>query len=100
MKVRTWDNVKVISWKDKGKTWKILKVNKEDSRVIVEWVNIVTKHVKGYGNVPGQIVKIERAIDVSNVMIVCPDTKKPTRIGFKIENGKKTRVSKKSWKNI
>ena len=100
MKVRTWDNVKVISWKDKGKIWKILKVNKEDWRVIVEWVNIVTKHVKGYANVPGQIVKIEKSVDVSNVMLVCPETKKPTKIGYKVENGKKSRYSKKSGKNI
>lgn len=100
MKVRTWDNVKVISWKDKGKTWKILKVSKEDWRVLVEGVNIATKHVKWYANVPGQIVKIERSIDSSNVMLVCPETKKPTRIGFRIENGKKVRYSKESWKNI
>jgi len=56
--------------------------------------------VKGYANVPGQIVKIEKSVDVSNVMLVCPETKKPTKIGYKVENGKKSRYSKKSGKNI
>lgn len=100
MKVRTWDTVKVISGKDKQKSGKILKVFKNDNKVLIEGVNVATKHVKPYGNQPWQIVKIEKPIDASNVMIVCPETKKPTRIGFKIENGKKVRFSKKSWKNI
>ncbi len=100
MKIRTWDKIRVIAWKDKGKNWKILKVYKEDNRVLVEWVNIITKHVKKQANTPWQIIKIEKPIDASNVMFICPETGKPTRIGFKSENKRKTRFSKKSWKKI
>jgi len=67
--------------------------------VIVEGVNIVTKHVKKQGTTPGQKVQFEKAIHVSNVMLICPTTKKPTRV--RIEQGKKTtRISKKSGKAI
>lgn len=100
MKIRSWDKVRVIAWKDKGKEWKILSVDTKNSRVLVENINIVTKHIKKQGTTPGQIIKVEKSLDVSNVMIVCPTTNKPTRIWFKIEGNKKTRVSKKSGKNI
>jgi len=99
MKVHTWDKVKVIAWKDKGKEGKILSVDTKASRVLVEWVNIVTRHIKKQWTNPGQIVKTEKTIDVSNVMII-DATNKPTRIGYKIEAGKKERISKKSGKKI
>jgi large subunit ribosomal protein L24 len=100
MKIRSWDKVVVIAWKDKGKEWKILSVDTKNNRVLVENINIVTKHIKKQGTTPGQIVKVEKSLDASNVMILCPTTSKPTRIWFKIEWNKKTRVSKKSGKNI
>ncbi len=102
MKIRTWDNVVVISGKDKGKKGKVLKVFPVTHKLIVEGVNIVTKHIKKQGTNPGQIVKIEKAIDASNVMFECPITKKATRIGFVMidEKGvqKKFRYSKKAVK--
>lgn len=100
MKIRTWDNVSVLSGKDKGKTGKVLKVINDKNRVVVEGINIVTRHVKKQGTNPGQIVKMEKSIDASNVALECPVTKKPTRIGYvTIEekgNTKKFRYSKKA----
>lgn len=82
MKIRTWDTVSLLSGKDKGKTGKVLKVINDSNRVVVEGINIVTKHMKKQGTTPGQIVKIEKSIHASNVALVCPITQKPTRIGF------------------
>lgn len=100
MKIRTWDTVQVITGSRKYR-WtqaKVLKVYKETWRVLVEGVNIVTRHLKKQGTTPGQIVKMEKSIDVSNVMLVCPHTQKPTRIWYVMieEKGtnKKFRYSK------
>ena len=92
MKIRSWDKVKVLSWKDKGVIAEVLKVFKEKNKVLVKDVNVVTRHVKKMWTTPGQIVKFEKAIDASNVMLICPFTDKPTRIGFvKIEEKGKTK---------
>lgn len=82
MKIRTWDLVQIMSGKssDKNKQVKVLKVFKDENKILVEWVNIVTKHIKKMGTTPGQIIKMEKPIDVSNAMLVCPFTKKPTRV--------------------
>ena len=104
MKIRTWDKVLVLSWKDKGVIAEVLKVFKDKNKVLVKWVNIVTRHIKKMWTNPGQIVKFEKPIDASNVMLICPFTDKPTRIGFVIveekTKKKKFRFSKiavKSW---
>lgn len=77
----------------------MLKAFPKEQKVIVEGVNIVTKHIKKQGNTPGQKVQFEKAIHVSNVMLIEPSTKKPTRV--RIEQGKKTtRISVKSGKPI
>jgi large subunit ribosomal protein L24 len=92
----------VIAGKDSGKKATVLKVLQASWKVMVEWVNIVTKHVKKQGTTPGQIIKFEKAIDASNVMLVCPFTDKPTRIGFIMVEEKwvqkKFRFSKKAVK--
>lgn len=102
MKIRKDDNVLVISWKDKWKTGKVLKVLTKTDKIIVEWVKVATKHLKKMWANPGQIIKKENPIDVSNVMLVCPFTQKPTRIGYVFveEKGitKKYRYSKKAVK--
>ncbi len=104
MKIRSGDNITVISGKDKGKTGKVLKVFPVTGKVLIEGVNVVTKHIKKQGTQAGQIVKMEKAIDASNVMLTCPFTQKPTRIGFvMIKEGKggkqkKFRFSKKAVK--
>lgn len=96
MKIHSNDPVIIIAWKDKWKKGKVLKAFPADKKVIVEGVNIVTRHMKKQGATPGQKVTYEKAIDASNVMLVDPKTGAPTRIGFKTENGKKVRVAKKS----
>ena len=97
MHFKTGDKVVVISGKDKGKEGKIIKVLRNENRVVVEGINIVKKHVKGNGQQAGSINEVEAAIHASNVMIVDPKTKKPTRIGHSInKDGKKIRVTKKS----
>lgn len=103
MKIRTWDTVTVIAGKDKWTNGKVLKVFLKTNRILVEWVNVVTKHIKKQGTTPGQILKMEKAIDVSNAMLLCPITQKPTRVGYvMIEekgNNKKFRFSKKAAKD-
>lgn len=96
------DNVRVIAGKDKGKEGKIIKTLKNEDRVVVEGINMVTKHVKPSAqNETGGIVKKEASIHVSNVMIIDSKTKKPSRIAHEIdEKGKKHRISVKSKERL
>lgn len=96
MKIHSNDPVIVTAGKDKGKKSKVLRAFPEQNAVIVEGVNVVKRHMKKQGATPGQIVSFEKPIDVSNVMYLDPKTGTPSRIGYKIENGKKVRVAKKS----
>ena len=104
MKIRTWDKVQVMSGKtaDKGQISVVLKAFPDQNKVLVKDINVVTRHIKRQGTNPVQIVKMEKPIDVSNVMLICPFTEKPTRVGFvKIEEKwkiKKFRFSKKALK--
>ena len=95
--VKTGDNVMIISGKDKGKTGKVLEVSPKEGKVIVEGLNIVTKHMKPRRmGETGGIVKAESPIYACKVQLVCPKCKKPTRVGHKIaEDGKKERLCKK-----
>ena len=95
MKIKKGDTVKVIAGKDKDKEGKVIAVNKKDGKVLVEGVNMVTKHSKpSVSNQNGGIVHQEAPIDASNVMYMHKGT--PTRIGFKIDGDKKVRVAKSS----
>lgn len=97
MHVKKGDTVKVITGKDKGKQGVILQVFPKKQRVIVEGVNIVKKHAKpSQDNPQGGIINKEAAIHVSNVMPIDPKTGEPTRVGYKVVDGKKVRVAKKS----
>lgn len=102
MNLKVGDKVVVIAGKDKGKEGKIIKTIKKDNKVVVEGINIVTKHVKPNAqNENGGIIKIEAPIHASNVMIVDPKTKKRTRIAHEIdEKGKKYRISVKSKERL
>lgn len=90
MKIRKDDKVLVISWKDKKTEGKVLKVLTKTNKIIVEGVNIVTRNYKKMGTQAGQSVKKEAPIAVSNVMLVCPFTKKPTRVWFVFVEEKST----------
>ena len=97
MNFKKGDKVVVISGKDKGKEGTITHVLRNENRVVVEGINIVKKHVKGNGQTAGSITEVEAPLHASNVMIIDPKTKKPTRIGHSIDkDGKKIRVTKKS----
>ena len=99
MKIKTGDTVKVIAGKDKDKEGKILSVNRKTGRVIVEGINMVTKHAKpSAANQQGGIVNREAPIDSSNVMYVHKG--KTTRLGYKVEKDKKVRVAKSTGEVI
>ena len=102
MNFKVGDKVVVIAGKDKGKEGKIIKTLKNDNKVVVEGINMVTKHVKPSAqNENGGIIKVEAPIHASNVMILDPKTKKRTRIAHEIdENGKKHRLSVKSKERL
>lgn len=93
MKLKRGDTVKVIAGKDKGKDGKIVAVNHKDHTVIVEGVNMITKHTKPSAqNQQGGIIHKEAPLQVSNVMY--SHKGKATRIGYKVEDGKKVRIAK------
>ncbi len=111
-KIKKGDQVVVIAGRDKGKTGRVLEVLKDSDRVVVEGVQRVTKHVKAgqtsRGTRTGGIETVEAPIHVSNVMLVDPETKKGTRVGFRTEqverDGKtktvRVRIAKRSGKDI
>ncbi len=94
--IKKGDNVLVISGKDKNKTGKVLEVSRNDGKIIVEGINIVTKHVKPKSQQEkGGIVKKPAMFDASNVMIICPKCEKATRVSHSEVDGKKSRICKK-----
>ena len=98
-KIKKDDMVRIIAGKDKGKDGKVLRVDSKNHKVLVEGCNMVSKHQKpSQANPQGGIVKKEAAIDISNVMLLADG--QPTRVGFKVEDGKKVRVAKKTGKVI
>lgn len=95
MRVKKDDTVKIIAGKDKGKTGKIVKINPETERVIVQGCNMVTKTMrKKNAQDKGGIMVVEAPLHVSNVAVLLKD--KTTKIGYKMENGKKVRYAKKT----
>ena len=96
MRIKKDDTVIVLAGKDKGKTGKVLKAMPKTGKVIVEGVNIQTKHQKQTQKEAAEIKHQEGPIDASNVMFYDTKAKKPSRIGYKVENGKKVRVAKKT----
>lgn len=99
MKLKTGDKVVVIAGKDKGKEGKIIAVDKKNNRVLVEGVNMVSKHTKPNAqNQQGGIIKKENYINASNVMYL--HNGKATRLGAMIKDGKKVRVAKKTGEII
>ena len=101
MNIRTGDKVVVLSGKDKGKTGKVLVADPKALKVIVEGVNVATKHQKAQKKgQDGGIIKVETPIYVSKVQLVCPKCGKGTRVAYKIVDGKKVRVCKKCGAEI
>ena len=100
MKIRTDDNVIVISGKDKGRTGKVIRTDPKRDRVFVEGVNMVKRHMRptpGRPNAPVGVIEKEGPVHVSNVAIVDPKEHKPTRVGHTTnEQGKRVRVARRS----
>ena len=97
MYIKKGDNVVVISGKDKGKKGKVLEVDTKSERIIVENVNMVTKHKKPTQQMQqGGIINQEGSIHSSNVMLFDKKAGKGVRVGFEIRDGKKVRISKKT----
>ena len=100
--IRRGDTVKVLAGDDRGKEGKVLEVNREKRRALVEGVNMMTKHTKPSAGKPeGGITKVESFIHVSNLMLIDPASGKPTRVGRKLnDKGKLQRYSKKTGEII
>ncbi len=96
MKLKLNDQVVVITGKDKGKKGNIMRLLVNSNKIVVEKINIKTKHIKKTTQKAGQRIQFEAPVNASNVMIVCPNCNEKTRIGYKkLENGKKQRTCKK-----
>ena len=95
--VKKGDEVVVINGKNRGKRGKVMEVSPKEGKVIVEGVNVVTKHVKPRQmGEPGGLIKAESALYADKVQLICPKCGKPTRVGHDVDkNGKKVRVCKK-----
>lgn len=101
MNFKKGDKVVVIAGKSKGKEGSIIKVLRDENKVIVEGANMIKKHLKPNGEGNGSIIETEAPIHASNVMMLDPKTKKPTRIAHTTNKaGKKVRVAKKSNENL
>lgn len=100
MKLHTGDTVVVISGKDKGKTGTVMRVLGSQNHVVIGGINMRTRHIKKNYQEAGRIIRYEASIDASKVMLVDPKTKKPSRIGFTIKDGKKKRIAKRSGEEV
>ncbi|MBI2707696.1 MAG: 50S ribosomal protein L24 [Proteobacteria bacterium] len=100
-RIKKGDTVCVISGKDKGKSGQVLKLLREDCRLVVQGVNLVKKHQKQTVSQEGGVVQKEASLHISNVAHVDPVSKKPTRVGYKfLKDGRKVRVAKRSGETI
>ena len=103
-RIRTDDQVMVISGKDRGKTGRVLRVQPKKNRLYVEGLNIIKRHQRPVqtagGQTPGGVIEREGPIHLSNVMLVDPKDGKPTRVGFEIEDGKRLRVARRSGQRL
>lgn len=101
LKIRKGDKVVVISGKEKGKSGEVLRVLREESRVLVQGVRMVKRHTRPAPGNPGGIVDKEAPIHISNVALLDPKSGKPTRVGFKmLDGGRKVRVARRSGETI
>ena len=100
LKLKKGDEVIVLTGKDKGKTGKIVKVLPKQMKAIVSEINRVKKNQKPDNNQPGGIIDKEMPIHISNLSFYDPELKKGIRIGYKLNNNKKTRINKSTGKYI
>jgi large subunit ribosomal protein L24 len=96
MRIKKDDMVIVITGKDKGKVGKVLKAMPKENRVIVEGVNVQTKHQKQTQRERAEIKHVEGPIDASNVMLYDDKAKQPVKVGYQVKDGRKVRVNRKT----
>ncbi|MBX7146377.1 MAG: 50S ribosomal protein L24 [Alphaproteobacteria bacterium] len=100
-KIKKGDQVILLSGKDKGRKGEVLKVLREESRVIVQGINMVKRHTKQSARSTGGILEKESSVHISNVAHIDPSSNKPTRVGYKtLSDGRKVRFAKKSGETI
>lgn len=96
MKIKTNDNVQVMSGKDAGKTGKVIQVFPKEEKAVVEGVHIMKKNMKSNKQgEKGQTIELAAPVHISKLMVVCPKCSKPTRIGYKIDGQDKKRICRK-----
>jgi large subunit ribosomal protein L24 len=95
MKIKTGDNIKAISGVDRGKTGKVIQVFPKLGKVVVDKLNMRSRHLRANGNNKGQKVEYAAPLAAANVMLICPKCQQPTRVGrATLADGKKVRVCK------
>lgn len=99
-KIRKGDKVKVLLGKDNGREGSVEKVFPKEDKVIVAGVNIYKRSVKKMGETQGGIIDLLKPVNISNIVLICPNCNKPTRVGFKVEKDTKVRICKKCKKEI
>jgi large subunit ribosomal protein L24 len=95
-KIRKGDSVVVLSGKDKGRTGEVLQVMPKDEKALVRGINVVKRHQRQTQTQEAGIISKEAPIHLSNLAVADPKDGKPTRVGFRVEDGKKVRVAKRS----
>lgn len=100
LKIRKGDKVKILLGKDRGKMGKVEYVLGKDKKIFISGVNLYKRHVRKMQNIEGGIIDIPKPLDISNVILICPNCNKVTRVGFKKEGNIKFRICKKCGKEI
>ena len=99
-KIKKGDNIQVLLGKDRGKSGTVDRILKHKGKVAISGINMYKRHVRKQGDIEGGVIEIVKPINISNVMLVCPSCKKPTRVMIKVEGDTKIRVCKKCQKEI
>jgi len=100
IKIKKGDKVRILLGKDRGKEGTVEYVMGKKGKVFVGGVNIYKRHVKKMGNIEGGIIDIPKPVNISNVALICPNCKKVTRVGYKVEKTGKVRICKKCKKEV
>jgi large subunit ribosomal protein L24 len=96
MKIRKGDQIQIISGKDRGKRGKVVRTIPAAEKIVIEGLNLVKRHKRPKkGGEKGQRIEVPAPVEISNVLIVCPNCGKPARVGYKISKETKTRICKK-----
>ncbi len=101
MNIKKRDKVKIMSGKDKGRSGVVEKVYLKSKKIVIPGINIYKKHIKKNEQMPqGGVVEVPRAIEVANVMLICPKCGKTARVGYEISKGNKFRICKRCKNRI